>query len=66
MLSNRMNFSYCVVWNSFPKSSHICCCPSSLQNGKESEYQYDYVEPDSGSIQHDRVVGSTTSGGVHA
>ena len=40
-------------------------CPSSLQNGKESEYQYDYVEPDNGSTQHDRVVGSTTSGGVH-
>ena len=23
MLSNRMNFSYCVIWNGFPKSSHI-------------------------------------------
>ena len=22
MLSNRMNFSCCVIWNGFPKSSH--------------------------------------------
>ena len=22
MLSNRINFSYCVIWNSFPKSSY--------------------------------------------
>ena len=39
--------------------------PNSLQSGKESDYQYDDVEPDGGSTQHDRVVGSTTSGGVH-
>ena len=26
MLSNRMNFSYCVIWNGFPKSSHIYSC----------------------------------------
>ena len=36
--------------------------PNSLQSGKESEYQYDYVQPDGGLTQHCRVVGSTTTG----
>ena len=35
--------------------------PNLLQSGKESEYQYDYVQPDDGLPRHDR---STTSG-VH-
>ena len=25
MLGNKMNFSSCVIWTGFHKSSHICC-----------------------------------------
>ena len=39
--------------------------PNSLQSRKESEYQYDYVQPDDGLPQHDRVVPSTGAGEVH-
>ena len=39
--------------------------PNLLRSGKESEYQYDYVQPDGGLTQHGRAVGSTTSGGMH-
>ena len=35
----------------------------SSETGKECEYQYDYVQTDDGSVQHDKVVGATTSGG---
>ena len=38
---------------------------NSLQSRKESEYQYDYVQPDDGLPQHDRVVVSTGAGEVH-
>ena len=31
--------------------------PNSVQSGRESEYQYDYVQPDDELAQHDRVVG---------
>ena len=34
-------------------------------SGKKCEYQYDYVQTDDGSVQHDKVVGATTSGGKH-
>ena len=37
--------------------------PNSSETGKECEYQYDYVQIDDGSVQHDKVVGATTSGG---
>ena len=37
--------------------------PNSSETGKECEYQYDYVQTDDGSFQHDKVVGATTSGG---
>ena len=37
--------------------------PNSSETGKECEYQYDYVQTDDGSVQHDKVVGATTSGG---
>ena len=36
---------------------------NSSETGKECEYQYDYVQIDDGSVQHDKVVGATTSGG---
>ena len=36
--------------------------PNSSETGKECEYQYDYVQTDDGSVQHDKVVGATTSG----
>ena len=48
-----------------PNPSYYSVDPNSLQSGKKSDYQYDYVQPDGGSTQHDRVIGSTTSGGVH-
>ena len=47
-----------------PNPSYSIDPNSPLQSGKESDYEYDYVEPDGGSTQHDRVVGSTTSGRV--
>ena len=34
--------------------------PNSLQSGKESEYQYEYVQPDDG-IRICKVVGSTST-----
>ena len=37
--------------------------PNSSETGKECEHQYDYVQTDDGSVQHDKVVGATTSGG---
>ena len=37
--------------------------PNSSETGKECEYQYDYVQTDDGSVQHDKIVGATTSGG---
>ena len=40
-------------------------CPNSLQSGKASEYQYDYVQIDDGLVQHDKIVGSTAPGGLH-
>ena len=39
--------------------------PNSSATRKECEYQYDYVQTDDGSVQHDKVVGATTSGGEH-
>ena len=39
--------------------------PNTLQSEKESEYQYDYVQPDDGLAEYDDVVGFTTSGGGH-
>ena len=39
--------------------------PNSSETGKECEYQYDYVQTDDGSVQHDKVVGVTTSGGEY-
>ena len=39
--------------------------PNSSETGKECEYQYDYVQIDDGSVQHDKVVGATTSGGEY-
>ena len=39
--------------------------PNSSETGKECERQYDYVQTDDGSVQHDKVVGATTSGGEH-
>ena len=39
--------------------------PNSSETGKECEYQYDYVQTDDGSVQHDKVVGATTSGGEY-
>ena len=39
--------------------------PNSSETGKKCEYQYDYVQTDDGSVQHDKVVGATTSGGEH-
>ena len=39
--------------------------PSSSETGKECEYLYDYVLTDDGSVQHDKVVGATTSGGEY-
>ena len=38
---------------------------NSSETGKKCEYQYDYVQTDDGSVQHDKVVGATTSGGKH-
>ena len=38
---------------------------NSSETGKECEYQYDYVQTDDGSVQHDKVVGATTSGGEY-
>ena len=38
--------------------------PNSSQSGKEFEYQYEYVQPDDGLPQHDRVVVSIAAGGV--
>ena len=37
--------------------------PNSSETEKECEYQYDYVQTDDGSVQHDKIVGATTSGG---
>ena len=37
--------------------------PNLLRSGKESEYQYDYVQTDDGLVKHDRIVEYTTSGG---
>ena len=37
--------------------------PNLLRSGKESEYQYDYVQTDDELVKHDRVVKCTTSGG---
>ena len=39
--------------------------PNSSETGKECECQYDYVQTDDGSVQHDKVVGAITSGGKH-
>ena len=39
--------------------------PNSSETGKECEYQYDYVQIVDGSLQHDKVVGATTSGGEY-
>ena len=39
--------------------------PNSSETGKECEYQYDYVQTDDGLVQHDKVVGATTSGGEY-
>ena len=39
--------------------------PNSSETEKECEYQYDYVQTDDGSVQHDKVVGATTSGGEY-
>ena len=39
--------------------------PNSSETGKECEHQYDYVQTDNGSVQHDKVVGATTSGGEY-
>ena len=39
--------------------------PNSSETGKECKYQYDYVQTDDGSVQHDKVVGATTSGGEY-
>ena len=39
--------------------------PNSSETGKECEYQYDYVQTDDGSVQHDEVVGATTSEGEY-
>ena len=39
--------------------------PNSSETRKECEYQYDYVQTDDGSVQHDKVVGVTTSGGEY-
>ena len=39
--------------------------PNSSETGKECEYQYDYVQTDVGSVQHDKVVEATTSGGEY-
>ena len=39
--------------------------PNSSETGKECEYQYDYVQTDDGSVQHDKVVEDTTSGGEY-
>ena len=39
--------------------------PNSSETGKECEYQYNYVQTDDGSVQHDKVVGATTSGGEY-
>ena len=36
---------------------------NSSETGKECGYQYDYVQTDDGSVQHDKAVGGTTSGG---
>ena len=38
---------------------------NSSETGKECEYQYDYVQTDDGSVQYDKVVGVTTSGGEY-
>ena len=37
--------------------------PNSSETGNKCEYQYDYVQSYDGSVQHDKVVGATTSGG---
>ena len=37
--------------------------PNSSETGKECEHQYDYVQTDDRSVQHDKAVGATTSGG---
>ena len=39
--------------------------PNSSETGKKCEYQYDYVQIDNGSVQCDKVVGATTSGGEY-
>ena len=39
--------------------------PNSSETGKECGYQYDYVKIYVGSVQHDKVVGATTSEGKH-
>ena len=39
--------------------------PNSLDTAKDYEYQYDYVQIDDELVEHDKVVGSTTSGGVY-
>ena len=39
--------------------------PNSSETGKECEYQYDYVQTDDRSVQRDKVVGTTTSGGEY-
>ena len=39
--------------------------PNSLQSGKEFEYQYEYVQPDDGLPQHNRIVVSTATKEVH-
>ena len=39
--------------------------PNSSETGKECEHQYDYIQSDDGSVQHDKVVGGTTSRGEY-
>ena len=45
-----------------PNPSYIAS-PNSLQNGKESEHQYDYIETDE-LVQHDKVL-EPTSAAMH-
>ena len=38
---------------------------NSSDTAKDCEYQYDYIQTDDGLVECDKVVGSTTSGGVY-
>ena len=41
MLGNKMDFSYCVIWAGFHKSSHICDWAS--EKGPSGHIKFDHI-----------------------